>query len=865
MGKFSFPSSAGASASGASRFIVCTLLAATALLGLTACKEDSVEAMLYGIAPSAGDDAAFFDFDFTPQQATAGSEIAVTVTSKMPDAVKIEALLANSEACHLLSSTGSVHRYTFTMPAEDVVLTADYASAITFAESDGSWGGEIVESKDGEWIAKPEGEWFAGKGETVYVRFSPDPTVKVENPGLTDGTPLEAEDADANIWKFVMPAAPVVVTTSVADNYLAIVEKYDEHSEVIVLDNGYDYEPDYSKHYHQALAGTKVHFVYTFDIGYECGISIVGASSGTDYYRQDGFTFEDEYTGTGDKQKCWAFFMPAEPVTIASTTTERTDYADENFIGIYKGFGITVAGEANCLVKTSDPALTAAIKGNTVFEITYPDDEETTVSGRYSYANNKLSFVQEDCKEYGLEGNVLDDGRIFADIRDIVNDTPENTAFYLLTRNDATFVCASSAQDQRRYLVEIKENGGSPAWYYVDTQQHLIVPAEAAFSKGSSLGEASAAILQFSSEPYAIKYTLENAGGKPTLQSRGDEFGSYTGEGGTLELDGFGDKATFGGETGTYTIEGTVVAVTTESGKELKFNIDKSGKTYSQIIESKEWDGALHYFTQEAKFQLGDSTGNDGLVDIYLDQDFSGEKKGWAKITIHGKQYGRPQEFVSSSGEYIYNASDETLTLTNILQGTVTDTRFTTEKKDIVLNVSADKKTLTFAADRIYSTSGSNRFLYGGDDTVLHCEEQAAATPQVYSAGQSGSPELQFNGDPSSILFTVMLDADGTGEPSVGNAWLHLVANGKDYINCSAPYTADENTHTIAIEGEYGYFSGHTPAKFVFTLSDDKKTLSLPCSIFGSLGSRYIFPLESPSFGEQIMLYSDYWTLTLQE
>ena len=77
---------------------------------------------------------------------------------------------------------------------------------------------------------------------------------------------------------------------------------------------------------------------------------------------------------------------------------------------------------------------------------------------------------------------------------------------------------------------------------------------------------------------------------------------------------------------------------------------------------------------------------------------------------------------VGTCNPFIIDEENRTVTLTQILVGTGA---WRTERKDLVLNISADGKTLTFQDEVIYSTSSPYIFCYGGEYSPIVSEGAA--------------------------------------------------------------------------------------------------------------------------------------------
>lgn len=651
-----------------------------------------------------------------PAVSEADKEIAIAVTPAPGVDIRIAEVTANGAPCALREGGDAESLYVFTMPEEDVALHVSHVSAVRLAESN-LWSGKIVEKKENGSFADRSHPYFL-PGETVYLRFScQDPWYKVSFVALGDGTEVEKCEDEEDIWSFEMPLLPVTVQASVGENFLAITEKYDDHCEVIVLDNFYGDVQDYEHHYHQTLVGNIVHYYTTVEIGYDAELAILGDRSGHNYFKDFGFVFQDDYTGTGAIMESFAFLMPGEPVTLELRSKERDIYAGEAFVGTY-GNGLWINEQIdNHVMTTSTSMLSADIRGNGVFAVTSTDANRYDFTGTYTYdaAAKQFSYNAEDCKKYGLKGQFLSEDYLFATVYNILEDKPDNTHLYLISRKEVRFVRATGDQQDKRYFIEV-DNDGKKDWWCVYKPMYAIYPVKADFSRGTSLGGVSTAVLTFDASPYAAKYTLDNAGGKPVIEYASSERGTYTGAGEDLILDGFGG-AFYGKTAGTYVLAGVELTFTPNAGgDELVFYINQAAKTYETASGSGEWTGPLRYSTG---FEGGRSNGQGGdpYVEVWLDHNFSGnEEKGKAKLVM---RVGN-NSLADNTVDYTYNASDNTIILSYWYVYYGSDW---VEDDALTLKVSPDKQSLTFVQNyvSIYAAKGFT-WILGGDQTVLVAE-----------------------------------------------------------------------------------------------------------------------------------------------
>ena len=498
----------------------------------------------------------------------------------------------------------------------------------------------------------------------------------------------------------------------------SITEEYDDHCEVIVLDHYYNEGTEYADHYHQSVAGVPVHYYYTVEVGYDAEISIIGDKSGYNYRTDPNFEFEDDYTGTGSIIKSVAFIMPKEPITVKGVSIEHDYYVGKEFIGTYPyGFWINESIENHTLA-TSDPMMSVELRASGAFYVTSSDSNNYDFKGAFTYdeKTNSFNYIPENCKTYGLEGKIISEDFVLGTVKNIVVDMPENTHFYWLSKKPVNFVRATGETRDACYILEVG-SGSNKDYYYLNTHTRTLSEAKAEFSRGSTLGDVSTAILTVEKDPYAIKYTLDKKGGKPTVEYARSERGSYTGSDDVLWLDGFGE-AKFGSVAGTYTISGILVTFVPKSGETMMFYIDESSKTYEKVLNNESWNGPLFFSTANAGGSLNSTAGDSGVVEIWLNHNFSGqEEEGSARLTMRVGS----ASLADNTVPYTYNASNNTITLSFDYVYYGADW---VESNSLVLKVSEDKQSLTFEQGYVSTFGYKGNTWILGDGTVMTAGER---------------------------------------------------------------------------------------------------------------------------------------------
>lgn len=557
-------------------------------------------------------------------------------------------------------------------------------------------------------LSAPESA-VAGQTVTAYARVN-SPKYRV------DGLKVNGQDAryvsdDGLTWRysFTMPAEEANLELVTNLDRHTITPVADKHAYLTMLNCCDDWSvPEDQRKFNEMLEGV-VKFYWGADDGY---IAHIKATS------ESGEDLEVQYTDKDpDLGKCYFVIMPDEPITIHVTATERTAYKGQPFTGDYTGYAI--APNAQHLVKSAQPTLTLHLDGNTAYTLATTDDNQLTAHGTYTYneKTQRFAYVQPDTdqkygnKGYGVNGFWLGNGDAFVNISNLDNDKPDNERLYFASQRPFSYACATTDDYGMHYLIELTREGEAKAWYYIDTQTRGVRPVTLQFTKGTSIGEACQALALDADGQILFSYTLTSADATPAFKQRGSEAGTYTLEGGSssdrqLTLDGFGG-ATYGQQSGSYTLSNSLVAFTGNDGSKTSFKINSENHTYT-LVASAQWDGPKQFMgmTNDARYNDQPTM---GTLTIVLDSNAAGKEapgKAKVQVVLIDNEY-QQQETNSSTCSYSYDASQQTLLISGLLVGKADGTG--SERIDLLLNVSADKRTLTCPTDTyIRATAGGN-------------------------------------------------------------------------------------------------------------------------------------------------------------
>lgn len=632
------------------------------------------------------------------ERAKPGDKVIVEVTPV--ENVFINKVLYNKKPATALSDT----RYSFTMPEKDVKLTIRSSSTVIVEESCYYAGETDVD--------------IAEEGEIVTVAFYPLYAEDIINKAVVNDDidcVLVSEDMGEYIFTFEMPEGPAVVKGYTKDEYHVIEREQDDNCVIYMLDC-INYQGT-EKEFCSQVKGKLVHFRYECDLGYDVECKVIGKDSGKDYTGDVYWSLADE---NHLYQDCWAFAMPDEPVVIKATSIERAVYEGQDFTGSYAGY-LMALGE-NRIITSSDPDMRLDLLTSGAYFVKSDDVNEYDFSGIYTVEDGRIDYDPESSKgNYAISGKILEDDYAFIIVDDLIVNRIDNIRMYLVGKKDFKYTCTTDSEYATRFIVEADGNGGK-SWYFIERDTKSVQVLTAEFLSGSSLSEDSKAIMSVDGKPY-LKYTYAK-GGIPAIKYCGKEAGSYTSDDSkTLTLDGF-DSATYDGAKGSYTIESSVVTYTDAEGNVTSFNINTKDWTFKVISDSSDVTLDPVYSTSTAWISVDGSQRQDGTIKICFNSDYSGNnyKEGYAVVKITYMDTGREQEMVGTCNPFVIDEENRTVTLTQILVGTGA---WRTERKDLVLNISADGKTLTFQDEVIYSTSSPYIFCYGGEYSPIVSEGAA--------------------------------------------------------------------------------------------------------------------------------------------
>lgn len=695
-------------------FKVFAILGVTSALAFS-CKEKENfenEELLYEISVTETDKVSVD----VQEISAAGKEIPVTVTVAEGAELKVTSVLFNGTPCEFVSEDGNVYKYKFTMPASAVTIsvkTSETAFSIYWDSEDSDYSVTCTTSK-----AEP-GEEVSFSVSVINLVYKVT-SVSYGSAGEfceQVGDP-EFADNDATVgplvydFKFTMPERDVTLNVTLEESLNKISRTSDPNANIRMLNrlypDGYnpdideDIENEYDRKVCKGKFGQGAYFVIDATPGYVYDAPVVkGKITGNGYT-----AVYANHEGYGE---CYGLTMlPAEPIDITITAREENIYEGKPFVKSYDAFWLKVR-TLSYIYSEAAPTMEYELMKNTTYSISSTDENKFSGLGFYSFDKSANTFAYDYDKmkdnlvtqntNAGLDGRYGDEIS-FVSVVNIAEPIPDNTRYYIAAGDGKISDFISASANGNLIIMSFKYDGEQRYYIYNQNEGMSLTKVDVVFEKGSTLADQNAEAVAMIDGTPVLKYTVED--GKPVLSEQGSEAGTYTGDKGDLVLDGFGG-ATLGGVEGDYTIDGNVVRFVDGSQTETVVTIDKSAKTYSVVSGEEGWTGP-------SNFELTTDTGHGLVSEVKITLVLNADKTATFRAYFtSGGSFGNPENLIYDTQAYVYDASAGTLTVTNVYQGT--GSGWGTGRKDIVFNVSGDKKSLEFTVDALYSTATSSKYV----------------------------------------------------------------------------------------------------------------------------------------------------------
>ena len=663
-----------------------------------------------------------------------------------------------------------------------------------------------------------------------------------------------SQQAEVSVYSFVMPAEDVYLEALTDMNFVTINKEEGPHTTLIllnVIDNNEDPREEWT---YSQIPGSPINFRYSGDLGFTPSVSVTGDNTGEEVE----VTWSDDENSDYGKD-FWVAIMPDEPVTIRTVATEKTDFKGKDFVGAYTGYPI-VPG-AKQLITGDETDFSLELNANTSFFARSTDESDFDFDGCYTFdeATNRFAYdiaYSDDGygkADYGVSGQWFEEDFAFVFVTDLVEDKAENNRYYFVGKQAFGYICAASNEytaGNTDFLLETTR-GTRKNWYLVERSAKRARKVELQFASGSSIGDASSAIVSADGVKL-LRYDLASESGTPVFTYTGREAGTYTGTAGMLELDGLGNL-TLGGQSGTYNIAGSVV--TAQLGSDTRtFALDMTAKTYTESQAAK-WEGPKSFSATvtggQKVFFAGNSTATTkGEIELYLDSDFGGnEVEGQVKLVV--RIDGHEVIATSSGTSYSYDPAANTILVSQVLVGT-NSSAGGTERADYLFNVSADKKTLTFAEHKqlrstttragYTSISGADTYIdvygvalssegggsdIGGGDTPAKWD--GAKTTFYVQITDMSKAFYKGSGTYAQVFIRLDTDADGEGTVKLETQLMDLsIFSWSVVVRSTGTYTYDPAAMTLTLEvDEVGTAAGGVgPESFVLHVAADKNSMT---------------------------------------
>ncbi|MBD5193554.1 MAG: hypothetical protein HDS91_03420 [Bacteroidales bacterium] len=626
------------------------------------------------------------------------------------------------------------------------------------------------------------------------------------------------------------------------------------HSQIALLDfrNNTDIydeaqiDPTKPSDWRGAWPDAMPHFLVYTDKGFASDFAVTGQYTGYVYTDNPNFIFWSLAENNLLGMDSYSFDMPFEPITISTESIELETYIGAPFLGTYKG--VNLSYNDSHLSKLED-VLTVEFKYNGTYVVRTTDsndfkildlydwDEKTNTFAYVPYDGPKKSPLDTEIKT-GLKGTFYD-GIVFAWFHDVLEDKPENTIPYIAARENMTFTMAVGGTYYNHRLVEAKAANGNSRYFYIN-DANVVREVYMEYVFGNTTLTANCEAYCVLDGEKIFKYVYLGNGNNPTFTFRGKEYGTYSGNGEALFLDGYG-KCTLGSLSGRYTIEDGLVNA--EFGSEIRiFVVDRTTHEYTEMV-SDPWNGQGQYTCEDAlgAYNRGDENRLNS-IQVEFNKDYSGkDAPGYARVYIDIKRNdGFSRHIgVSSSGKYIYSAETKTVIITNLYIGTSATTAGT---GNITFKVSDDMLSMWIddtVTDRIYATSCDGSYVMAGKVNTL-----TAPAPAVQLAAKyTGTPNMMAFGSASPTETTLTINSDDS------TATLSVKGMGTALINQTVGY--EFNGSALTLKGIKSYTAGAyaTPVEtdLIFTVNADGSLISEQTIVAMAMGMTFDVDFSSSS------------------
>lgn len=515
----------------------------------------------------------------------------------------------------------------------------------------------------------------------------------------------------------------------------------DEHAAFRMLYNFNDpdrpncIDPDKPYGWRGSTADGPVFYLLAVDKGYSAEYTVTGDYTGRVYSDTGGFitiSEADDNRKYGINLDCFRYTMPFEPVSMHIRSTELDTYAGKEFVGTYSGHRINPA--AGALQENPAQDFTIELKANGTLVISETGESAISELDMFTFneENGTFNYVPRDTSEglkgeydievkYGVSG-VIDGDLVFVKVIDILNNKTETNRYYVASAagNDLDFA-SGAAEGGYRMLLKAADR-----YFLIEQYGSRRHAATVEFLSGTSIAGPCEALVSYDGE-IQYKYTVAAGAKEPVFAAKGAEAGLFidsADSGNAIELDGFG-RMSSGGKSYRYTAEGSVVTAEIDGIPHI-YLLDTAAGTYTEQIDTQEWDGAEYYYSDSVTFFDSDTSSlkQGARVKVWFNHTPNGgENPGGASVEILSPR----RTLVASSGKYLYNAESGTVVISNVYMGF---SESEAGRRNLVIKVSEDMQSVWFdnsEMKRIYSTARDGEYIPTGRATLLHAMGQEPA------------------------------------------------------------------------------------------------------------------------------------------
>lgn len=359
------------------------------------------------------------------------------------------------------------------------------------------------------------------------------------------------------------------LSLSVIDKAYSILMEGNENLKVSFFEMKNNARVDLTKGEEKAYAGDTVYLQVqdgTSEGTWSCSLEQIAVKKANGEELESPLTLQKDET-----DGIYFFEMPEASILFTFSPTNESKYADQEFIGKYKGFDLNGAWSGSSISSSGE------VKANGTFSITVEGAVMDAHFDDIAYKLDENGKIALDSETY-TSNTISYDSSILRYHVAYSSSTNDTYDIYLLKGAENVKVSALFGSDDKNYVLA-QFTSGETTYSFLSIKEKLYCGVEIVGNKDNLL----------SSTLLTVTYGQETAYFKKSENShqievtvKGPEAGTYTSsDNKSLVLDGFGE-CSLDGAKGTYVYDSKEQAVTvTISGKETIYALDLEKKSFS--------------------------------------------------------------------------------------------------------------------------------------------------------------------------------------------------------------------------------------------------------------------------------------------